>query len=207
MKKFYWNSYYKKKLSPNFGSKFSKFCYKLLKGYKGSVYDLGCGNGRDTKFFHSKKINCYGVDQALTAIKQNQRNEFKNKKLYINNDFTKLDFDKLNKNRYTIYSRFSLHSINLKEENRLFKKLIRSKKLDYIMIEARTIHDNLFGVGKKISKYEYFTDHYRRFIDPLIFKKKYQKKFKILFFKVDKNFAKFKNENPKVMRIILKVNG
>ena len=72
------------------------------------------------------------------------------------------------------------------------------------MIEARTIYDDFFGVGKKISKYEYYTDHYRRFIDPSIFKRKLEKKFKILFFKVDKNFAKFKNEDPKVMRVILK---
>ena len=33
------------------------------------------------------------------------------------------------------------------------------------MFEFRTIKDPLFLKGKKISKYERLTDHYRRFID------------------------------------------
>ena len=39
------------------------------------------------------------------------------------------------------------------------------------MIETRTIYDELFGVGKKISENEYLTDHYRRFVNPIEIKK------------------------------------
>ena len=61
-------------------------------------------------------------------------------------------------------------------------------------------------IGKKIGKHEYYTDHYRRFVVPKELKKKLSNKFKIIFFKLSKNFAKYKNENPKVLRIICKKN-
>ena len=67
------------------------------------------------------------------------------------------------------------------------------------MIEVRTIYDELCGKGKKISKYEFINTHYRRFIDPKIIKKDILRSFKIKYFKVSKNFAKFYKENPKVL--------
>ena len=70
------------------------------------------------------------------------------------------------------------------------------------MIEARTVYDELYGVGKKVGEHEYVSSHYRRFIDPKQLKKKLGKLFKIKFFKVGRNFAKYKKENPKVLRII-----
>ena len=71
------------------------------------------------------------------------------------------------------------------------------------MIETRTIYDDLFGKGTKISKNEYLTDHYRRFIDPNKIKGKLKKKFRLIYSFLGKNVAKFKKENPKVLRIIL----
>ncbi len=90
------------------------------------------------------------------------------------------------------------------EENNLLKNLSKSKNLEFIFIETRTIFDELYGVGRKIGKYEYFTDHYRRFIDPNKLKNKLAKNFKIVYFRLSKNLAKYKNENPKILRIICK---
>ena len=57
--------------------------------------------------------------------------------------------------------------------------------------------------GKKISKYERMTDHYRRFIDPNKFKKKLEKLgFKILYKKLGINMSKSPNDNPHLCRII-----
>ena len=70
------------------------------------------------------------------------------------------------------------------------------------MIETRTIYDELCGKGFKIGKNEFITSHYRRFIDPEKLKKDINNSFKIKYFKLDKNLAKFKKENPKVLRII-----
>ena len=55
-----------------------------------------------------------------------------------------------------------------------------------------------------LGKHEYMTTHYRRFIEPKVLKKKLSKFLKIIYFKESKNLAKFKNENPCVIRIILK---
>ena len=59
--------------------------------------------------------------------------------------------------------------------------------------------------GKKLSKYERLTDHYRRFIDPKKFQKKLQSlEFKILYKKLGINLSKSSNDNPHLCRIIFK---
>ena len=58
--------------------------------------------------------------------------------------------------------------------------------------------------GEYLSKYERFTDHYRRFINVDSFKKRIEKrKFKILFLKTSNKFAIFKDDKPEVCRVIL----
>ena len=202
MKK-YWDRYYndlKGVLKP---SSFSKYCKKFLKNYKGDIYDIGCGNGRDTIFFNQNKINCIGLDQSSTVIKLNKKKFKKIKKNFIKTNFVNFQYKNKNKS-FSIYSRFTLHSINKKQEKILIKKMIKLKNLDYLFIEARTIYDELFGIGKKIGKNEYVTSHYRRFINPQELKKEIKKNFKIIEFKVSRGFAIFKKENPKVLRIIAK---
>ena len=55
-----------------------------------------------------------------------------------------------------------------------------------------------------MGKHEFISSHYRRFIDPKIIKEKLKRNFKILYFKQGINFAKYKKENPWVLRIIAK---
>ena len=54
----YWNYFYKNRIVSSNPTKFSQFCYKYLKNYKGILYDAGCGNGRDTIFFYRKNLFC-----------------------------------------------------------------------------------------------------------------------------------------------------
>ena len=61
------------------------------------------------------------------------------------------------KGKFSIYSRFTWHSINEKNENILLKKISKLPNLEYIFIEARSVKDDLFGVGKKLGKNEYWT--------------------------------------------------
>ena len=205
MKK-YWDRYYNDLNGVLKPSSFSKYCKKFLKNYKGDIYDIGCGNGRDTIFFNQNKINCIGLDQSSAVIKLNKKKFKKIKKNFIKTNFVNFPYKNKNKS-FSIYSRFTLHSINKKQEKILIKKMIKLKKLDYLFIEARTIYDELFGIGKKIGKNEYVTSHYRRFINPKELKKEIKKNFKIIEFKVSRGFAIFKKENPKVLRIIAKKLG
>ena len=147
------------------------------------------------------------VDKSREAIKANN---FKNKKKeikFLNRDINNKNFSKIGKFDY-IYSRFFLHTINQESETKLFNNLsklgIPNKTI--ILFEFRTIKDPLYKIGKKISKYERFTDHYRRFIDNNILKRCLLKKnkFKILKVLEKKGLAKHKKEDPVVCRLILK---
>ena len=63
MNKSYWENFYKNKhtLKP---SSFAKFVRKFIKGKDLIVYDLGCGNGRDSYYLGlgKKKWRVIGID-------------------------------------------------------------------------------------------------------------------------------------------------
>ena len=77
----------------------------------------------------------------------------------------------------------------------------------HIFLEFRTTKDKLMKKGKKISKYERITDHYRRFININDFIKKIKKyNFEIIEIKQGINFSKFGSDNPHICRLILKMH-
>ena len=84
---------------------------------------------------------------------------------------------------FSVYSRFTWHSINYKDEQKLLLSLKKNKNLKFIYIEARTINDAIYGEGIKVGKHEFMTSHYRRFIDPKVLKKKLSTFMKIIYFK------------------------
>ena len=198
----YWNKFYKKfnLINP---SPFAKFILKKIKK-KNFLLEVGCGNGRDTFYFIKNKIKCHAYDISETAIKKNRI--FSKKVFYIKN-ICKIQ-KKLKREFYDyIYARFFLHTINNNDQNYFFlnfKKILKKNGLIYL--EFRTTKDNLFNKGKKISKYERITDHYRRFIDPNKLRNEVKKKynFKIVYFKSSNKFAVYKNDKPHVCRLILK---
>jgi tellurite methyltransferase len=202
----YWDNFYQKRKAPEKSSDFSKFCYKYFCKYNKIIYDVGCGNARDTFFFLKKKINCIGIDSSKKVIYNLKKNNYEFKNNFYNADYTKLNYDKFSKKKYSIYSRFSLHAINSTAESRFLKILENSINLEYVMIECRTIYDELYGKGKKIGKNQFILGHYRRFIDPKDLLSRIKKKFIIKFFNISNNFAKYNKENPIVLRIILKKN-
>ena len=60
-------------------------------------------------------------------------------------------------------------------------------------------------IGKKISKYERFTDHYRRFINVNQFVNKLKRNnFKVIYFRQGINLSKTKLENPYLCRLVFK---
>jgi|MDTC01.2.fsa_nt_gb ubiquinone/menaquinone biosynthesis C-methylase UbiE len=202
-KKKYWNKFYSKKKAPLKSSSFAVFCLKFIKNKSNTIIDIGCGNGRDTVFFLKRGYECYGIDQSKSIISKNKKLYPKFKKYFLCKDLSKINFNKVTNKSFSVYSRFSLHAINNAEEKAFLNNLIKSNNLKFLMIETRTIYDDLFGKGTKISKNEYLTDHYRRFIDPNKIKGKLKKKFRLIYSFLGKNVAKFKKENPKVLRIIL----
>ena len=196
----YWDRYYtvKRERTP---SRFAKFCKKYMKQKPGYLLDIGCGNGRDSYYFATDK------DIFVVALDRSSNVDPKdiNNLVFIKDDFSNIY--KLKKSGFIpnyVYSRFSLHSISKKKQNKIIKEVYNIlQKEGLFFIEVRSIKDEKYGKGKQIEKDAYFSDHYRRFIRKqeleLILTKN---RFKIIYSKEAKNYALYKNENPKVIRII-----
>ena len=200
----FWNNFYKNNLAVSRPSDFAIFILKFLKKNNSKIIDIGCGNGRDLFFFKKNKIDFIGIDLSKNAtqlIKKKLENKQDKKKIF-NNDFVRFDYKKNIRTKFSIYSRFTWHTINQKNEDKFLNKISNLPNLTYLFIETRSIKDDLCGVGKKIGKNEFVTDHYRRFIDKKDLIKKLQKNFKIIYSKESKGFSKFKKEDPCLIRII-----
>lgn len=200
----FWNKFYKKKLTLDKPSNFALFILKFLKRRYVKIVDVGCGNGRDIFFFKKKKIDFFGIElskSAASLIKKKLKKKDEKKKIF-NDDFVKFDYKKKIKGDFSIYSRFTWHSINEKNETIFLKKMSKISNLKYLFIETRSDKDELCGIGKKVSKNEYITDHYRRFINKNNLLKKIKRSFKVLYIKESKGFSKFNNENPNLIRLI-----
>jgi len=199
----YWNKFYKKIKLTKKPTRFAKFCKTRIKNHYGTIFDVGCGNGRDVLYFNKNKIDCIGIDSSLVIEKNKTFKYPLIKKKFLKSNFCTFFKKKIDK-KFSIYSRFTLHAINYQNEKKFLSYLSKQKNLEYLYIETRTIKDELYGIGKKVGKHEYVSTHYRRFIDPKEIKMKLNRNFSIKYFRESKNFALYKNENPCVLRIIAK---
>jgi SAM-dependent methyltransferase len=204
----FWNNHYQT-FSVHEPTEFALYCLEKYFKFDDVVIELGCGNGRDGCAISQSVSRYVGLDACNVAI-----NKFENniKELDKNiaekidvhqGDFTAQNFNELKKDakRLMIYSRFSLHSINYEEVERLLNNLSEINGIPWVfLIEARTIFDNLYGEGTNIGVHEFKTDHYRRFIDPEIFLSEISSRFNIKYFEVSDGFAPFGNQDPLVMR-------
>ena len=183
IKKNYWDLYYKdikKIFNKPKPSSFAIFINKKYLDKSINLLELGCGNARDTFFFHDKVNNVIALDSSKEAIKKNKEisrvNKLKIK--FLNMNFEKINYNQLKKINF-VYLRFFLHTITLKQEKKLimvFKKILKKNINTLFALEFRTTRDKLMRIGKKISKYERLTNHYRRFINVSQFMNKLKKK-------------------------------
>jgi len=202
----YWEHYYSVQSPSEQPSDFARFCAGKYEKEFGQIFDIGCGNGRDTLFFASQAIQTTGVDQCEIAI---AKNEAKKAQLGLNTsfhqaDFSTCDYSSIADGAYSIYSRFTLHAISYEEEERLFLYLNNGPDLKYLFIEARSIRDGLYGQGKEVGLHEFVTSHYRRFIDPVALKSKLENGFDIQYFDEAQGFAVTETEDPCLIRVVAK---
>jgi len=191
--KAYGESFYAKHRLNNAPSSFAVYVVgKYLK--KGSeLLELGCGNGRDSVYFSSKGMQVTAVDQVQEEI------DFLNDLNYENVEFISKDFTELESNKKYdyIYSRFSLHAIDRESEQKLLlllpSLLLRN---GLFLLEARS--------KKDISiKKEFGNDHYRRYIDFIEIQEQLtSNNMKIIMAKEERGLAKYKKEDPWIIRII-----
>lgn len=204
----FWQKYYSSHRKPSSQSLFAEFC---LENYikKGDwVLELGCGNGRDAVFFASNGINVLGLDLCRQEISYLSRN-YKNKK--HSSTSNKLRFKCADFTRYksrqkfdVIYSRFTIHSISEAQEIDTIKNsYINLKEGGIFLIEVRSMKDEMFSKSEKLSSNEGITDHYRRFIELETISSNLKKNnFDIVFSIESQGLAKYKYENPYIIRIV-----
>ena len=208
MDKTFWDDFYSQRKGVDFPSPFAEFCLSNYIQKNSRILELGCGNGRDSFYFSQNETSVLGLDSSkVTVTACNDR--IMGTELMERLRFSVADFSEIENYRQhgmnIIYSRFSLHSITEETEDSLLLKAYELLPINGLfLIEVRTIYDELFGQGKKISDREYITDHYRRFIDSSDFLKKCLSiGWKIKYFIEDRGIATYRKEDPIVARFVL----
>ena len=113
------------------------------------MVDVGCGNGRDSIYFASKKIRTTGIDQSNIAISNLEK--IKNENLeFICSDFKSLNFES---NFDHGYARFYFHAVSEDEQNDTLIWLSKNIK-SFLFVENRiSVKSDNFSLPK---------DHFRR---------------------------------------------
>lgn len=167
----YWNKYYENKNSKSDILKEpSLFACDMLDKYMKTnkdLVELGCGNGRDSIFFARNGLNVIAIDESQVIIKELQDVIALDNCTFICDDFVNAEVIYQIQYDYC-YSRFTLHAINEQQETQiLLKSYDMLKQGGYLFIEARSIRDGKYGLGKMVEKNAFIYDgHYRRYIEP-----------------------------------------
>ncbi len=200
----YWTKYYKSHRDMAEPSDFAKYCVeKYLNRENKNLLELGCGNGRDANYFVKNGLNVLGLDIVCEEINYLQKKRISDKILFKCTDFSM--YSKPNFYDY-IYSRFTIHAITEEQETLTLENSYKNLKAGgLILIEARSIKDEMFTKSTKLSENEGETDHYRRF---LVFDK-FTEKIKRAGFEIieaieAQGLAKYKDEDPFIIRVIAK---
>lgn len=208
MDKNYWRSYYFKQREERLPSLFAKHVVdNYISNKNTTLIELGCGNGRDSIYFSEKGLNVVAIDQVEEEI-----NFLKNKYSAAKNlEFISGDFTKLNGNRKynVVYSRFTLHSINAEQQDRVLKWSYSHLEKDGLLcIEVRGKKNEIYRKGEQVAGEEHafvYENHYRRFLDfnDLCSELK-DIGFTLIYCQEKKDFAPFKNTNETFIRVIAK---
>jgi len=189
----YWETFYAKYPENKTPSRFAVYVNSVYLKKNKTLLELGCGNGRDAIYFVNQGLKVTAIDLAAKEI------NYLNKLNIQNITFKATDFTKLYK--YSdfdfVYSRFTLHSINEDAEDSVLSQLDGVlKPRGLFLLEARSTKD------KELEK-EFGTDHYRRYIDlERVTKKIESKGFEIIESLESQGLAKYKGEDPYIVRII-----
>jgi len=208
----YWNYFYSNYDVDTTNSNFSSFCYNYIKDLDlnlKSLIDIGAGNGRDTIFFCEKNFNVTFLEQNIKMCEQINNYKQKNKKenLTINNSsfLEKIPTSEI------YYARFVLHTLEVNDLDTFFKNIYNSMNDNsYLFIETRSIKGTQYENKNFIKSYfdnKIGKQHYRLLLNHNFLQKIYlDNGFVAEFFSDDNNYSLIDNENPYLIRLVLRKN-
>ena len=159
-------------------------------------------------YFLSNGLNVTGIDASDVAVGRlaaivSGRNDAE----FFCGDF--VNDSRIYSRRYDYaYSRFTLHAISSSQQNEFLTNiqhvLMPGGK---IFIEARTVRDDLYGLGESIGDNAFIHDgHYRRFIEPEELAAIMRAMgYEIISLREGRGFSKTKNSDPVLMRLTAKI--
>ncbi len=169
---------------------------------------MGCGNGRDSRFL-SLFYDVVGVDQSDEAIAlcrtqilpmTNTTKTLDFRVLSIEDEnichILKAEYIKERENVF-VYARFFLHAIDKTQYERFwdFAQCLNRDNSVSVGVEFRTNEDE--------KNFKQFPDHFRRYLDPSeVVIDAELRGFKVREIHQGYGFAKYKNEDPHLARII-----
>lgn len=199
----YWNDYYRSNPDIKEASLFAQEISKELIHSK-NILELGCGNGRDSIYFAKIGLNVTAIDASDAAIEQLRKQNDKENICFICDDFVSSSTIYSGQYDY-VYSRFTLHAINEKQETEVLHNVYKVlKDKGQFFVEVRSINDDLYGMGEKVGRNSYvYNGHFRRFIIIEELKEKLEEVgFHIKSAREERGFAPYKGDNPPIIRII-----
>ena len=198
----YWRSIYTDSKVPTFPSQFSVFVQSWLGRNDGTIIEFGCGNGRDSHFFHQMGHAVTVSDQVICK----ELNEF----ALSNDNFTAVEtliVDAVESLSHTVdftkpvilYSRFFQHAISESDQFSMLDSLSKVMHKDSMMFfEFRLDED-------AESPKEFGTSHFRRFQSADDFRTTLaQTGFECIYSCGGTGYARYKSEDPHVGRFVAK---
>jgi SAM-dependent methyltransferase len=202
----YWNSYYKDfELKIAAPSQFAAFMQGELAD-EDVIVDFGCGSGRDSLFFASLGRTVVGADASSAAVEAcrakadnaGMRNvEFVCGDVADDALYEKIGARFAGSAKPLIYARFFLHAIDEQAQAHFLRNAARLVGHGRIAVEFRTNKD------KDLHKIT--PNHYRRFIDPVVFiRDAFSFGLQPEYFVEGFGYAKYRDDDAHVARIVLR---
>ena len=205
MDKNYWESFYLNQNADLKPSLFAKYIVENIAGQRTTLIELGCGNGRDAVFFANEGLTVRAIDQCASEI-DFLKNSHQNLPTiqFIQGDFTNMEDGK---NFDLIYSRFTLHSVSGKQQEKVTRWAYSNlNPQGRFCIEVRGHKNEIYGIGEPVEGEKdafIYEGHYRRFIKLTSLCKDLEDVgFQLKIAEEKKGFAPYKNKNEVFIRVI-----
>lgn len=201
MDKEYWDNYYAHHKSPDTPTTFAHFTLEHLP-QDATVLELGCGNGRDSKFFAQNAFDILACDQCVNIIDSLKQANEHNIKYFV------ADLSNMNgapvEPFNVAYARFVLHALDEDECTNMLKWVFRNLPSGGLFLsETRTTMDDTDVYGEEVADHIYFTDHCRRIVRAKDLLEDFEDAgFHVQYALNSQGLAVYKDDDPMILRLV-----